>query len=126
MKKIRLTLEEQDTTIEYDNSNYGRANVMSHDRVLSRKLLQLIEDGNTDVKMVRYEEAEDCYFFEVPKKWVKVSPPRKSNMTEEQRQAVAERLRAARAAHEATEQVQKVQLTQWNQHENKGVWQRGI
>jgi len=35
-------------------------------------------------------------FYTVPKKWVKISPPRQVGMTEEERKAIGERLKATR------------------------------
>lgn len=46
------------------------------------------------------EQNQGMICAQVPKSWLKVSPPRKINLTEEQRAAAAERLRNTRKGKE--------------------------
>lgn len=57
---------------------------------LSNRLIKLAEEHPNEVQMSHSE------FFHVPKSWIKVSPPPRRTYTEEQRKAIAERLRNAR------------------------------
>lgn len=61
------------------------------------KITKLHESHPDEVKIIR--EPEHNYgtiYAEVPQKWLKISPPRQMNYTDEQRAAMAERLSAAR------------------------------
>lgn len=42
------------------------------------------------------EENDGCIYASVPSKWLKIAPPRHVNFTEEQREAMRERLKNAR------------------------------
>ena len=57
---------------------------------LSNRLIKLAGEYPDEVQMLHSE------FFHVPKSWIKVSPPQKKNYTEEQRQALRERMKALR------------------------------
>lgn len=61
------------------------------------KIRKLAEQYPDDVVIqVQPEDNQGMILAHIPKGWFKLNPPRKSNMTEEQRQAVAERLAAGR------------------------------
>ena len=87
-----LTPYERETCINY---SYGddTASVYTFDRKLQNKLNKLAKD-RTDVIIVKNDGESTEY--ELPKSFIKVSPPRQVNYTEEQRAAMAERLAAAR------------------------------
>lgn len=55
-------------------------------------------ESNPEVVIKRKDDDEGIISIiaEIPKKWIKISPPRKVNLTDEQRQALAERMRNAR------------------------------
>lgn len=87
-----LSNYERETIINY---SYGDdvASVYTFDRKLQNKLNKLI-GARSDISIVAQEE--EWVEYEVPKSWIKVSPPRQVNYTDEQKAAMAERLAAAR------------------------------
>ena len=87
-----LSNYERETIINY---SYGDniASVYTFDRKLQNKLNKLI-GTRSDISIVAQEE--DWVEYEVLKSWIKVSPPRQVNYTDEQKAAMAERLAAAR------------------------------
>jgi hypothetical protein len=89
-----LSLVEQETVILYNNYD-KTCTVSTCDRSLIRKLNDLAAEDN----LVRVVEQREGYAeYELPKKYVKVRPPRK--MTEEQKQKAGERMRAMRKTSE--------------------------
>lgn len=87
-----LTNYERETIINYNNED-GTATVYTYHRALQNKLNKLL-GVNPNISIVR--KGEEWVEYQVPKKWIKVSPPRQTNYTDEQRAAMAERLAAAR------------------------------
>lgn len=91
--KISTPLEEQETIINISPNQVSvTASVYSSLQSHINKLWKLHEQYPDDVKIIR----DDKYGteFEVPRKWIKVKPPRK--VSEEQRLAAAERLARVR------------------------------
>ena len=86
------TKEEQETVILYDNAN-KTASVYTCDRSLIKKLTKLMASKD-DITLERQDD--ESATFIVPRKWIKVQPPKQVNFTEEQRALAAERLRQAR------------------------------
>lgn len=86
------TKEEQETIILYDNAN-KTASVYTCDRSLIKKLTKLM--ASKDDITLECQDDESATFI-VPRKWIKVQPPKQVNFTEEQRALAAERLRQAR------------------------------
>ena len=61
------------------------------------KILKLHDNYPSDVKIVYYPEKNNGMIYaHIPKNFIKISPPRQVNYTDEQRAAMAERLAAAR------------------------------
>ena len=58
------------------------------------------EYPNECVITVRPEKNDGCINAKLPAAWLKIKPPRKVNMTEEQRMAAAARLRKVRGEKE--------------------------
>ncbi len=79
-------------TIINFNAEEPKASCYTRDKTIIRKWEKLIAERPDDVKVVR--QYEDMLEIEVPKKWIKVRPPRK--VSDEQRAAASERLKAAR------------------------------
>lgn len=62
------------------------------------KILKLHESHPNDVDIREYpEDNQGMILAHVPKNWFKLSPPRKVNYTNEQREAAAERMKNARS-----------------------------
>ena len=88
----KRTAIERETIINYNNEE-DTANVYTWNKSLIKKLSALLFDDH-DIQC-KYAD-EECATFVVPKSWVKVSPPRKVNLSEEQKAERAERMRKAR------------------------------
>ena len=87
-----LSNYERETIINF-NEGEQTASVYTYNRKLQNKLNKLVGE-NPDISVAHQDE--ECTTFIVPKKWIKVSPPRQVNYTDEQKAAMAERLAAAR------------------------------
>lgn len=87
-----LTSYEKETVIVYNNEE-TTAQVFTYHRALQNKLNKLL-GVNSDISVLR--KGDEWTEYIVPKSWIKVSPPRQVNYTDEQRAAMAERLAAAR------------------------------
>ena len=62
------------------------------------KIRKLAEEYPDEVEIqVQPEDNQGMILAHVPKSWFKLNPPRKSNMTEEQREAMIQRLADARS-----------------------------
>lgn len=84
---------ERETIINFNEAE-STASVYTFNRSLQSKLNKLLS-SNPDISL-KYSDEERAEYI-VPKKWIKVSPPRQVNLTDEQRAAAAERLSASRA-----------------------------
>lgn len=84
---------ERETIINFNEAE-PTASVYTFNRSLQSKLNKLLS-SNPDISL-KYSDEERAEYI-VPKKWIKVSPPRQVNLTDEQRAAAAERLSASRA-----------------------------
>ena len=71
---MRLTNVEKETVINFNEAE-GTASVYTHNEALKRQLLEL---GQSHPEQVRQTAANAWggLTFELPKKWLKVSPPR--------------------------------------------------
>lgn len=86
----------KETVIGYLNVD-DFATFSSGERKWVSKMLKLYETHKDEMKLIAHPDNNDgIIVVHVPKKWLKVSPPRKVEYTEEQRAALAERLAAAR------------------------------
>jgi hypothetical protein len=88
-----LSNYERETIINFNEAEQT-AIVYTCNRKLQNKLNKLIAENNQDISVRRKDDESVTYI--VPKKWIKVSPPRQVNYTDEQKAAMAERLAAAR------------------------------
>ena len=84
----------KETCIEYIDAN-KYATFCSSERKWINKIHKLKEQYPEQVQIVASEEDNDgTILAHVPKTWMKVSPPKKMNLTEEQKAARAERMRS--------------------------------
>ena len=79
-------------TIINFNAEEKTANCFTLDKTVKRRWEKLIEERPEEVNVI--QRSDDLLEIEVPKKWVKVKPPRK--VSDEQKAAASERLKAAR------------------------------
>lgn len=89
---MNLTKYERETIINF-NEEEQTASVFTYNRKLQNKLNALLDECQ-DIKLMR--SGDEWTEYEVPKKWIKVSPPRSVNYTEEQKAEIAARLQATR------------------------------
>ena len=85
---MSISKAEQETIITFDEKQ-KTANVFTYSKKFINLLNNLPPERKTDIK-INYKNNDGSVEFEIPKKWVKISPSR--IITEEQRQRYAERL----------------------------------
>lgn len=74
------------------------AYVSSDERRWINRIRKLKEQHPEEVRIIREPENNDgCIYASVPVKWVRVNPPKKMNLTDEQRENVAKRFAYAQA-----------------------------
>lgn len=87
----------KETSIDILSSD-DHATFCSSETKWINKILKL-KEVNPDKVDIRYlpEDNDGMIVAHIPKNWIKVSPPRKREMTDEQKAALAERLAFARS-----------------------------
>lgn len=85
-----------ETCVEYITVD-SYATFCSGERKWINKILKLKAQYPNEVDIITPPEQNGGIILShIPKSWLKVSPPRKVNMTEEQREAAAERMKNLR------------------------------
>lgn len=88
-----------ETAMGYLTEDEGRAWFSSDERKWKKRIMKLAEEYPEQVKITVYPEDNDgCINAWIPAKWIRVKPPVKRNLTDEQRMAMSERLKKAREA----------------------------
>lgn len=82
-----LTNYERETIINYNEAE-KTASVYTHNSSLRRRLDQLLKTRSDEITVIR--QGDDYTEYIVPRKWVKVSPPRQ--MSEQSKEAARQRL----------------------------------
>lgn len=92
---VGVSLDEQETTITiYPSQVQNYAEVYSCIPGMMKKLRKLAADNPDDV---RIEKEDDIgIFVQVPAKWIRIRRPKQVHLSEEQREAAAERMRLSR------------------------------
>lgn len=73
--------------------------VSSDERKFIRKIQQLAVNHPDDVTIIAQPETNDgCIYAKMPASWFKIKPPVKRNLSDEQRELLAERARNLRSA----------------------------
>jgi hypothetical protein len=73
------------------------AYVSSDERHWVSRIRKLAEQNPEQVRIIRQPEQNDgCIYATVPVKWVRITPPRKLELTDEQRAEIADRLKRNR------------------------------
>ncbi len=83
----------RETSVEYI-ANESHATFYSSEAKWIRKIKSLQQDNPDTIQIIN--ESEDSILAHIPKSWLKITPPRKMNLSEEQRAAAAERMSNAR------------------------------
>ena len=81
---------EQETTIAF-NEGEGEAEVWSASPSFQRKMKKL---GVEPYKTAGRERGQQSCWYRVPRRWIRIKPPIQRQLTEEQRQAMADRARS--------------------------------
>lgn len=90
----------KETCVEYLDVDQ-HATFCSAERKWINKILKLKESHPDKVDIRFYPENNDGNIVaHIPKSWLKISPPRQVNYTEEQRAAAAERMASMRSKRE--------------------------
>ena len=97
------TWGENENAIEWLDTRQ-KATVTLHGARLKNRVLRLAEEYPDEVE-IRREPDENGGFLvaKIPAKWVKITPPRRLELTDEQKEALAERLSVAMASRNASE-----------------------
>lgn len=86
-----------ETACGYLTDDKGRAWFSSDEFKWKNRMAKLAEQYPDQVQItVKPEDNDGCLNAYFPAKWLKITPPIKRNMTEEQRMAAAERMRNMR------------------------------
>lgn len=93
---------ERETTITY-NEEEQTAQVWTCSPVTMRKLDKLCEELPDKYRCVMVDAAANARRYEMPKKLVKFAKPVERVMTDEQKAAASERMKAMQAARKAKE-----------------------
>lgn len=87
-----------ETSIEYITID-KHATFCSGERKWVNKINKLHEQYPDEVQIIQSPESNGGIILaHIPKSWLKVSPPKKVNMTEERKQQLSERLKKTREA----------------------------
>lgn len=92
----KLSLYEQETIINY-NREEKEASCYTHDPYLIRKLDDLCEKSEA---IISVREGEGWKEYSLPRTWVKIKMPRQ--LSDEQREKMAERMRSLRQRQNST------------------------
>lgn len=97
------TWGENENAIEWLDSR-DKATVTLHGGRLKNRVLRLAEEYPEEVE-IRREPDENGGFLvaKIPAKWVKITPPRRLELTDEQKEELRERLSVARASRNVSE-----------------------
>lgn len=86
----------KETCVEYLDVD-THATFCSSEKKWINKIIKLQAAHPDEVEILYMpEDNHGVILAHIPKKWLKVSPPKKMNLTDEQRAAAAERMRQAR------------------------------
>ena len=95
---MKLHKYERETIINYSDAD-GSANVYTHDAALTRRLQILSTDYPEQCVLLRRGHDDKASEYSVPKRWIKIKPPRK--MSEAQQQALSNARAKSAAKHAA-------------------------
>ena len=90
---IHLAPNERETSILYDDADRS-AKVYTYNATLKKKMDRLAAERPEEVITLKSDEINGYGIYSVPKKWIKISPPR--YVSEEQRKVYSERMKAMR------------------------------
>ncbi len=92
---MSLSRYEQETIVNF-NEEERTASIYTHNKALARKLAKLAQERSEECRLEKTTRDGAAVQYTVPKKWVKVSPPKA--VTEAQREAARERAKKSNLA----------------------------
>lgn len=98
MSRISAQVEQETTINLYPSQVQDHAEIYSCMPAMINRLLKLAAMHPGEVQIEKEDEVG--IFAKVPARWVQIRKPRQMNMSDEQRAAAAERMKAARARKE--------------------------
>ena len=103
-ERISYSRLEQETIVNF-NEEEAEARVYTFNKSLQTRLQKLTVERPDECRLDPDQRLTEngAAAFIVPKRWVKVAPPRTVTMSEEQAEAARERLKVAREAKKALE-----------------------
>lgn len=82
---MSLTKYEMETIINF-NEEEQTAEIYTYNKSMKRKLEKYSKEKPNECKMVKIGNNDDSVKYSVPKKWIKIYPPRKTkSLTEEEK-----------------------------------------
>lgn len=97
------TWGENENAIEWLDSR-DKATVTLHGGRLKNRVLRLAEEYPDDVEVKREPDENGGFLVaKIPAKWVKITPPRRLELTDEQKEELMARLGITRASRNASE-----------------------
>lgn len=97
------TWGENENAIEWLDTQ-PKATVTLHGGRLRNKVLRLAEEYPDDVEIRREPDGNGGFLVaKIPVKWVKITPPRRLELTDEQKEELMARLGITRASRNASE-----------------------
>ena len=97
------TWGENENAIEWLDSR-DKATVTLHGGRLKNRVLRLAEEYPDEVEIRREPEGNGGFLVaKIPVKWVKITPPRKIELTDEQKEELMARLGITRASRNVSE-----------------------
>lgn len=97
------TWGENENAIEWLDSR-DKATVTLHGGRLKNRVLRLAEEYPDDVEVKREPDENGGFLVaKIPVKWVKIAPPRRLELTDEQKEELMARLGITRASRNASE-----------------------
>lgn len=97
------TWGENENAIEWLDTKQ-KATVTLHGGRLKNRVLRLAEEYPDEVEIRREPDDNGGFLVaKIPAKWVKITPPRRLELTDEQKEELRERLSVARASRNVSE-----------------------
>ncbi len=94
-----------ETACEYMDDRVMR--VSTDEKKWKTRFLKWAEEYPEEVEIIaKPEENDGCLYLKCPASWLRMRPPIKRNLTEEQRQAISERMRKTKSEEEERDEIE--------------------
>ena len=88
---MQLSNYDRESIINFNEAE-TTASVYTHKPPLIRKLKKLAEERPEECSLAKVTHNNLAYDFTVPKSWIKITPPKRMQLTQEQRQELSARM----------------------------------